>query len=377
MLTVSLILRAKTYVKMSVCGILLCGLIGCGEAPVDIEEPIRGLRTFTVADKADSIERRYPSVIQPHDETRLAFEVGGQLQSVDLEEGQSVKRNDVLLMLDPSTYQLRVQEAQASFAQAEAVHRNARSDFERKSELWKKRVIPKSTFDDAVTELDSAAAQLDGTRKRLEIAKDDLGKTKLRAPFSGVIARVEVDSFATVNPGQSTLTLYAEDAFETEFTVPSTVINSLALGQPVKIFVNDLANEEYRGRITELGSRAAEVSAFPAIAVLEGASTTVKAGMSADVVIDVALPQQSEGFLIPLSCFSFKAVDQLHPQQTSASVFVYNEQMSVVEKRTIEVSDVKENMVIVLAGLSAGDKVASAGVSYLRDGQRVKLLGDK
>ncbi len=344
----------------------------CADEPTQNIERVKGLRAVLVESTTRFVERRYPSVIAPHDETRLALEVGGQLQKIDLEEGQTVQRDEVLLSLDPSTFQLHVQEAEAGLDQARAVHRNAQADFKRQAELWAKRVIPRSGYEDAEAELATAGARLDQAQKRLEIAADNLRKTELRAPFDGVIASVEVDSYATVAGGQRTLTLYAENAFETAFTVPSTVINSLAIGQPVRIRLADLQGAQFEGRITEIGSRATEVSAFPVVAVLEGASAEIKAGMSADVVVDLALPQGGEGFLIPIT--SFVAFDELDLEQTSATVFVYNAQTGTVHRRPVEVTEVRENSVVVQSGLTSGEWVASAGVSYLREGQRVKLL---
>lgn len=359
--------------KMSLV-VLLLALAGCSNDAIELNEPVRGLRAYKVVESTHSLERRYPSVVQPHDETRLAFEVGGQLQKVDLDEGQSVHSGEVLIKLDPSTFQLHVQESEAGLAQATAAHRNASANFVRQSELWQRGVIPRSDFDDAEAAVDTARAQLNQATKRLEISMDNLAKTELKAPFDGVIASVEVSSYATVPPGQMTLTLYAENAFETEFTVPSSVVNSLGVGMPVKVLIADIPGVEISGQVTELGSRAAEVSAFPVVVLLDRESVNIKAGMSAEVVIDVALPKKFEGFLIPISCFVFNNVIGLSSDRTGIPVFVYDPDTGTVRERKVDVISVRGNMVIVHAGLKVGDLVASAGVSYLHDGQAVKLL---
>ncbi|WP_339673786.1 efflux RND transporter periplasmic adaptor subunit [Dasania marina] len=353
---------------------MLFAALACTEAPLEQTEAIRGLRTFQVKDQTQSMERRYPSVIQPHNETRLAFEVDGQLQDIKLVEGQAVGLGDVLLKLDPSTFELHVQEAEANVAQSTAAHRNASASFVRQSELWDKRVISRSVFDDAEAAVDTAFAQRQQANKKLDIAKDSLAKTELRAPFAGIITNVDVDSFATVSAGQRTLTLYAENALETSFTVPSSVINFLSVGQVVRVVVSDLTSAEYSGRITELGTRASEISAFPIVVVLDDAPERIKAGMSAEVFIDVALPDSGEGFMIPVTCFAFKKIKQLKADGTGVPVFVYDPSTATVHERKVDVIGIRENGVIVQAGLQAGDLVASAGVSYLRDGQHVQLL---
>jgi RND family efflux transporter MFP subunit len=349
-------------------------IVACGDNTSELTESARGLRAFKVENSTQSVERAYPSVVRPHDETRLAFEVGGQLQEVVLDEGQTVGLGEVLLTLDPSTFELHVQASKAGLAQTTAAYRNASANFERQSVLWGQRVIPRSGFDDAKAAVDTARAKREQSSKRLEIAQDNLAKTELKAPFQGTIAKVEVSSYATIPAGQPTLTLYAGNAFETAFTVPSSVISALTVGQPVRILISDMAGEEYLGHISELGARAAEVSAFPIVAVFDNAPAKLKSGMSAEVIIEIALEQHGEGFLIPITCFAFNTVKRLRPDHTGVPVFVYDPNSGTVQKRKVDVLGVRENMVIVQSGLQAGDLVASAGVSYLRDGQPVKLL---
>ncbi len=349
-------------------------LVSCGDDSSELAEPVRGLRVFTVENSAQFVQRRYPSVVQPHDETRLAFEVDGQLQEVSLDEGQKVQSGDVLLRLDPSTFQLHVQAAEAELAQAAAAARNASANFERQSVLWGKRVIPRSAFDDAATAMDTARAMREQAKKRLEIAQYNLLKTEIKAPFQGTVAKVDATSYATISSGQYMLTIYADNAFEASFTVPSSVISKLTVGQPVKVLIADIPSKAIAGHIAELGSRAGEVSAFPVVVVFDDALADLKSGMSAEVKINIALEQHGDGFLIPMTCFSFNTVKQLSPDSTGVPVFVYDSDTGTVHERKVDVLGVRGNRVIVSSGLEAGDMVASAGVSYLRNGQPVLLL---
>jgi multidrug efflux pump subunit AcrA (membrane-fusion protein) len=79
----------------------------------------------------------------------------------------------------------------------------------------------------------------------------------------------------------------------------------------------------------------------------------------------------SNGFLLPLSVLAPEGGKEL---QGTAIVFLYDSGSSTVKKRDITVGGVRDNRLIVTGGLGSGDIVASAGVSYLADGQKVKLL---
>ncbi|WP_262689722.1 efflux RND transporter periplasmic adaptor subunit [Kordiimonas aestuarii] len=357
-------------------------LVACGDSKqADKEEPIRGLKVFEVRETADNMVRRYPSVIVPADESRLSFEIGGQLTEVTLEVGRKVQAGQVLLTLDPTTLTFEAQQAQAALEQANASLSSARQDYERKAQLMQSGNVTRAAFDAAESNLKSAKAQVEQARQQLAIAHERLQKSTLKAPFDGVISSVDVKSFANVSPGQSVLMLYSQNAFEVEFSVPATVINALSTGDSARVVVTDLEDVSLKGRIKELGSRAGQVSAFPAVVILEEEHPGVKAGMAAEIALDVGLLTGDEGFLVPVRCFALEQSEALqrgesvrHTNGGNAQVYVFDEASSTVQARTVRTAGVRDNMIIVTEGLKAGDVIAAAGVSYLHDGQKVRRL---
>jgi RND family efflux transporter MFP subunit len=278
---------------------------------------------------------------------------------------------DVLAEIDPRSLQSQVDQASAGVQQAEAQVENAEGDFQRKQELLKRGVTTQAAFDQSKANLTTAQAQLDQARRQLELANHNLDRSKLLAPFSGTIARVEVKSFAQVAAGQTIVTLYSDDRFETSFLVQAVTFQSLTIGQQVDITVADLPNLSLKGAINELGSKAEQVSAFPVVVRLENNAAGLNAGMSVEVAIEEPLIGGGNGFLLPLSVL---LPEGGKVQQRVATVFVYDNANSTVKKRDIMVGGIRGNDLVVTGGLEAGDLVASAGVSYLVDGQKVKLL---
>ncbi|NVJ97998.1 MAG: efflux RND transporter periplasmic adaptor subunit [Alphaproteobacteria bacterium] len=357
-------------------------LVSCGDKQeTEQEPPVRGLKVFEVTESAASMTRRYPSVVQPADETRLSFEISGQLAEVKLEVGAQVQAGERLLRLDPTTLQFEVQQAKAALEQAEASLGNAKTDFARKEELLKSGNVTKAAFDASETNLKSAEAQAEQARQQYAIAGERLHKAELKAPFNGVISSVDAKSFANVSPGQAVLSLYSENAFEVEFNVPATVINALKTGDAAQVEITDIPNLTLKGRIKELGSRAGQVSAFPAVVILEESHPGLKAGMAAEVGLDISLLIGSEGFLVPVRCFALEQSESLRRGESiqdhqggRAQVYVFDPATSTVQSRTVQTAGVRDNMIIVVDGLKAGDVIAAAGVSYLHDGQKVRLL---
>ncbi len=362
----------KAYQVLLICLPLAFGLTACGEKKeADTVHLIRGLRTYKVATQAESRIRRFPSILQPADVSLLSFEISGQLKAVNLQAGQKVGLGDLLAELDPRSLQTQVDQASAGVQQAQAVADNAEADFQRKQELLKRGVATQAVFDQSKANLTTTQAQLDQARRQLELANHNLDRSKLLAPFSGTIARVEVKSFAQVTAGQPVVTLYSDDRFETSFLVPAGTFQSLTIGQQVDVTVPDLPGLSLKGSISELGSKAEQVSAFPVVVRLKNDTAGLNAGMSVEVAIEKPLIGGGAGFLLPLSVLVPEGGKEL---QRTATVFVYNSANSTVEKREITIGGIRGNELVVTGGVEVGDLVASAGVSYLTDGQKVKLL---
>lgn len=272
-------------------GIAILSLSACGDGTDESAsvEVVRGLKAFQVSETADTMARRYPSIVRPAQESMLSFEVSGQLTEVTLEVGQAVSAGDVLATLDPRSLELTVEQSRAALDQARANYRNARADFDRKAPLLESGFVTEAAYEQSENAMQSSLAQVEQAQKQLDISQENLSKAQLVAPFDGLVSSVEAESFSSVSPGQAVLGLYSESAFELAFSVPATVINTLSIGQQVHARFSDFSVDLYRGRITEIGSRAAQVSAFPVVVGLEEAPVGLKAGMAAEAEIDVVL----------------------------------------------------------------------------------------
>jgi RND family efflux transporter MFP subunit len=362
----------RQFSRFAICAILVFGLQGCGDKSQEAtKQPVRGLRAYKVTAKAESRVRRFPSVLQPADVSSLSFEIGGQLKAVSLTVGQKVQLGDVLAEIDPRSLQTQVEQADAGVQQAQAQLDNAEADFRRKEELLNRGVATQAVFDQSRATLLSSRAQLEQARRQLELANHNLDRSKLLAPFSGTIARVEVKSFAQIAAGQPIATLYSDDRFEISFLAPSPTFQSLSVGQAVDVKIADLPDLALKGEIKELGSKAEQVSAFPVVIRLDNSAPGLNAGMSAEIGIEEPLIGGKSGFLLPLSVLAPEGGKEL---QGKGTVFIYDGGSLTVKKRAVSVGGVRNNYLVVTEGIAADDIVASAGVSYLVDGQKVKLL---
>ena len=360
--------------RFAISAMLVVGLQGCGDKKQEAtEQPVRGLRAYKVAAKAESRVRRFPSVLQPADVSSLSFEIGGQLKAVTLAVGQKVQLGDVLAEIDPRSLQTQVEQASAGVQQAAgaAGQRGRRISSARKSCL-KRGVATQAVFDQSKATLLAARAQLDQARRQMELANHNLDRSKLLAPFTGTIARVEVKSFAQVAAGQPIVTFYSDDRFEMSFLAPSPTFQSLKVGQPVDVKVADMPDLPLKGEIKELGSKAEQVSAFPVVVRLDNSAPGLNAGHVRRGHDRGTIDRRRQR----LSGAAQRACARKAARSCTASgpCSSTTKEAQPSRKHTVTVGGVRDNSLVVTEGIAAGDIVASAGVSYLADGQKVKLL---
>ncbi|MEM9471516.1 MAG: efflux RND transporter periplasmic adaptor subunit [Pseudomonadota bacterium] len=355
-------------------------LVACGEntASENSEPPVRGLKTQLIQEIEETVVRRFPSVLQPSSTSVLSFEISGRLQEVSLDVGQRVAKGDVLAEVDPKSLDLQVETAKAALAEAESRARNAATNLQRKEQLLKQKVIAQAALDEAKTEADTTASQVLQAKRSLDTAQENLTKAALVAPFDGILNSVEVQSFTNVSPGAPVATLYAADDFEASFSVSFEIVNRLAVGKKVVVRLADNPSVVLAGHVSELGARADTVSSFPVVVKLDETDPSIKAGMAVEVAMDFTVPS-GQGFSLPLSVLPFdgKLVNGKAPDEPGkTTVFVFDPDKSTVHRREVSVGGVRENSIIIVQGLKLGERVAVAGVSFLREGQKVKLLPD-
>ncbi|MEO0329196.1 MAG: efflux RND transporter periplasmic adaptor subunit [Pseudomonadota bacterium] len=352
----------------------------CNEQEVveNAEPPVRSLKTLVIEDVEETTVRRYPSVLQPGSISTLSFEVGGRLKNVNLNVGQRIETGDLLAELDTRTLELQVESAEAALNEANSLAKNAATDLVRKEELLKKEIVSQIVADESRTNAETTAAQVVQAQRALDDARENLDKATLEAPFDGIINSVEVDSFTNVAAGSPVSTIYAVDSFETNFSVSFDTVNKLAVGKKVGFRLADNPDINLTGHISELGARADTVSSFPVVAKLDETHPLLKAGMAVEIAMEFSVPR-GQGYALPLSVLPFDG--KFEPPQTpsepgNTQVFVYNPDDSTVNRRDVTIAGVRENSIIIVDGLELGERVASAGVSFLREGQKVKLLQD-
>ncbi|MEM7423526.1 MAG: efflux RND transporter periplasmic adaptor subunit [Pseudomonadota bacterium] len=366
------------YLRFSVlaCGLAVAGCLPEADEENDAPPPIRGLVTTEVRAVEQTTTRRYPGVLEPGEVNVLGFEVGGRMGRIDLDVGQRVKEGDLLAALDAEQFTTTIENREAAVAEAEATLAQGEEDLARSQQLLDRGAGTTVRRDEDRTKVLQYRAQLTQAQKNLASAEEDLGDSKLFAPFDGVIDSVEAESFGTVAAGQAIVSLYEQTDYEVSFTVSFDVVGQLVVGTPAKVRLADDPTFALSAFVSEIGERAGTVSSFPVVVRLDQIVPLLKAGMAVEVSFEFALPE-AQGYLIPISAAIPEGqipADATPNSVVPLEVYVFDEGSGVVRRRAIKMAGIRGNQFLAIEGLQPGEHVATKGVTFLREGMEVKLL---
>ncbi len=363
-------IRADYPHRKSCFGLLLLILLltACGGEPevVDQANPIRPVKTVLVGDATAGGIRSFPARIAAAQRAEVAFRLPGTVAELNYKQGDRVRQGDILARLDPTDYQIVVNDRQATLD-------NAKSNWDRAQQLIKQGYISKMDYDRLQAEFKNASLALD-------TANQDLAYTELHAPFSGMVALRHVEAFEEVQAKEPVYSLQDVGALEVRFDVPESIIRGIRASeqgardrQPEVTVVasfDDLPGQEFPLRFKEIATKADPATqTFEATYIMDQVkASTILPGMTANVAVDFSkLIDQGMVFRVPVTAVvgDFK----LDPQ-----VWVVDEDAMTVSPKPVKVGRLVGTDAEVLEGLVAGERVVTAGTPFLVDGMQVVLM---
>jgi RND family efflux transporter MFP subunit len=357
----------RFLIKILVLVFIWVAITAC-KKKVEIVEQVRALKTITVSEPASGQVRKFSGVVSATDSSNLSFEVSGKVETVYVDVGNPVRKGQLLAVLDKEPYRLDVDAARAELVTAEAKVVNTKEEYDRQERVYSQGAGAKSKLEKAKYNYDAARSQVNYQIANLNLAKRNLSKTMLTSPYDGHIAWRSVDPHEEVKVGQKVFTIDAKGALEVYLAVPETTIHQIHMGTPASVRFSTLPGLSVKGRISEIGSAAVKANAFPVKVGLIEPPANINPGMTAEVSLVLKDDSQTVGYRVPIQAI----LPAKEARQGYA--FVYDPATSTVRKTQIQTLGAEQNMTIVSEGLSAGDIIAVAGLSFLADGMKVKLM---
>ncbi|MGY4349330.1 RND family efflux transporter MFP subunit [Bradyrhizobium sp. GM7.3] len=157
----------------------------------------------------------------PFKNVDLVARVQGFLQSIDYQDGAFVKQGTQLFTIEPETYKLKLDQARAAEAGAQASVRQAEADYKRQAELVQRQAVSQATLDTSTSTRDNAQANLQQAEANTKLAQVNYGYTNVTAPFDGIVSAhmVSVGELVGVSSPTQLASIVAMDPIYVNFTV--------------------------------------------------------------------------------------------------------------------------------------------------------------
>lgn len=354
---------------------LLAGTLlvaGCKRREVAADTPpVPAVRTLVVRAESAIQTRTLPGVLLAAEEARLSFPIGGRLIDVPLREGESFSAGQVIARLDPGDLDRALAARRAQLVAATSTLREAEENFRRQELLARSGTVSRASLDRAVAALSVGRSDQRVAEVAVATAEANLRRTELRAPRDGIVVRLTARQYEEIAAGQPVYEIGRRDALEAEVLVPEQLVANLSYGAGVTVVVPGLGDRTLTGRIIEIGTAADSGNAFRVRARLDEAPPEARGGMSASVRLRIAGGDKPV-IAVPLSALAFDTTATGPVVGRKASLFVLDPGAGVVRRVEVPVEGMAGNQVLVSGGLSDGQQVITAGVAFLRDGQRAR-----
>jgi membrane fusion protein (multidrug efflux system) len=298
-------------------------------------------------------------------ELELKFELSGIIKSVNVKEGDKVRKGDVLATLDPKDVNLEVRYAEAKLDSAKAEYQAALKRYEVMKRLYEAGAIIKDRLDQAKAEVDVAKARVEVSERELALSKAKLEKLKIVAPQDGVIGKKEKDVGEYVTPNDVILTLIDRDNTYVEVVIIEKYSDKIKTGQKANVKVDTYPTRIFFGYVEnvfpEVDERTRTVNVR--IRVLDP-GRLLKPGMFARA--NIAVYSKRKALVVPATAVSI---------QRGAYYASVVENGKVVYKR-VSVDYVSTDYVVIKRGLKEGDLVIieTPGMKRLASGTGVKII---
>ncbi|MGI9202200.1 MAG: efflux RND transporter periplasmic adaptor subunit [Woeseiaceae bacterium] len=352
---------------------LAFALVACGGDEPPTEEQLRPVRYQMVDPDNGTRSRSFSGVSKSSTESRTSFKVAGTVTNVPVQIGQSLKAGDVIAELDRATFDLQAQQAQASLVEAQANNRRAAANYERTKGLYANDNASLNDLESARAEAESAEAMVEAAEKALEIARLNASYTRLTADTDCSIASLDVEVNENVGAGEQVAVVSCGDEFEVTMDLPESLIGNIEVGTDATIRFGAIPGDIFTGSVSEVAvASAAGTAGFPVVIRILDSSPNLRSGLAADVTFVIDESDGGGSFILPVSAV-VKGTD-------GTFVFIADptgNEEAVIRRQAVVLGELTQDGVEVTDGVQVGDRIVTAGITVIRDKQRVLLAADE
>jgi RND family efflux transporter MFP subunit len=339
-------------------------------------ELIRPVKTVTVGANSSQLGQSFSAEIKPRIDSPLAFRVSGKVIERSVELGQTVKKGQVLMRLDPTDLQLASSASAASVASAKANADVAEAALKRSQELARQNFISAGALDQALGLATSARAALKAAEANAAIGLNATEYGVLKADSDGVVTALLAEVGQVTSAGSPVLRLAAGKEKDVVFSIPESQLATLKRGNQITVQLWSDPTRSLAATVRDVASVSDPLSRSFAVKAQLQEGANVPLGATATVIVTTPSNGLAKGK--PLA-----PVDVMLPLaaliESQGQPAVWLVEGGLVKKQPVALAmprSTTSQLIAVRSGLNPGAVVVVAGTHVLTEGQKVKLLSD-
>lgn len=358
--------------RISLLLVLALALAGCNKGPADAQKGAAGAPAQPLLISAEDVHTvrnaslaSGPSItgsIQPERRADLRAEVPGIVMQVLKENGDAVRRGDLLVRLDDTAIRDALASAEAASRAAVQAYDQAVRQYERMKTLRASGMASAQALDDAEVRRNNLQSDAEAARSRAVLARQQLARTEVRAPFDGIVSDRKVSAGDTAQVGKELAKVIDPSSMRFEAMISADHVGEVKAGQSVHFRVNGYGDQEFAGKVRRVNPSANPTTRQVELLVdFVGEKQPKLAGLYAEGRLETAT---RSGITLPASAVVRDG------ERASA----FRVQGTKLQKVAISVGerDARTGEYVVKSGLAEGDQVIRHPSALLKDGQPVQ-----
>lgn len=350
----------KAHIKFAALCLSALVLTGCQGKQEEIQRVPLVISTITLTEQVSINTREFNGQVIAAELTPLSFPVEGEITELLVKPGEQVKQGQLLARLDNRKL---IQQLSDAIAQHDLSYRQ----LTRAQRLLGKNLISQAEFD-----------ELQANNKKAKanhlLVKKQLNDSKLYAPFTGQISDTAKESFESVTPGETVVTLYQSDKLHVKFQVPDSLLAQFnpqiapqdrgGNYQPTAYFSGNkqpyaMSYLEHTSEPTPQGMT------FDAWLTMPQTQPPIMPGTAATIKIDLnqAGLSSTDGYRVPMTA--------VVPGPEAGHFVVWKVKQGKAYQSQVEINQIHTSGVLIAQGVSLGDQIITSGQAQLRDSQPV------
>ena len=335
------------------------------------QEELKAVKYAEIEQSGGLVERSYSGVTQSSSLTNLSFRTGGLLVILRAKVGQRVKKGTLLAQLDQKDAKLAYDQALVDVQNAKVQYDAATSDFQRTKQLYETDNASLSDYERAKSTYSNAESSYEISLKRLDLQQSQIDYTEIIAPMNGVVSEVRSEINEVIRSGSTIIVMSREanNDIEAQVGVPEKYINDIQNGDPVFISIQSI-DQTFNGSVAEVAYSSSSTGVtYPVTVAIESqGNKNLRPDMPAEVTFQFGSADQKSILVAPLKAVA-SGVDGNYVFKLTKEGDAYT-----ANKVAVEVGEITKGGYEIKSGISEGDVVAVAGLSFLYEGRKVKLL---